>query len=82
MRKIPEIRSTIRFENVDINGVFTSKSCEFIDFEWEIDDGREYFVLNKDTNTITSLGIYNNYEEGPVDVYDNERLLVKFLRNV
>jgi len=78
MRKIPEIRSTIRFENVDINGVFTSKSCEFIDFEWEIDDRREYFVLNKDTNTITSLGIYNNYEEGPVDVYDNERLLVKF----
>jgi hypothetical protein len=78
MRKVPEIRSTIRFENVDINGVFTSKSCEFIDFEWEIDDGREYFVLNKDTNTITSLGIYDNYDEGPVDVYDNERLLVKF----
>jgi len=78
MRKIPEIRSTIRFENVYINGVFTSESCEFIDFEWAIDDELEYFVLNVDTNTITSLGIYDNYEDGPIDFADNERLLVKF----
>jgi hypothetical protein len=76
-----KIRSTIKFNDVLVDGVFRNETYEFIDFDWSIDNTREYYIFDEHTRTITSLGIYDNYEQGPEFSYSDEfqgRLLIKF----
>lgn len=77
---MPEIRSTFRFPDFTVDGVFMNKTCEFIVFDWMKDNNREYYAFDISTRTIISLGIYDLENQGPEWSHQNGYglLLVKF----
>ncbi len=75
-----EIRDAFRLRHiVNVNGVYTNETDEeFLDFDWRKDDMREYYSFDITTRIITSLGIYDCYNQGPEISSEYIRLLIKF----